>query len=695
MVAITDMVDFDTKGKVAVLTVDNPPVNALSQGVREGLNNGLKMAMDDSAIGAVVIVCRGRTFIAGADITEFGKPFKPPHSSEIFEKIESTDMPVIVAIHGNALGGGLEVSLTCHYRVAVASAKFGLPEVKLGLLPGGGGTQRLPRLVGPEKALEMIVGGAPIGSAEALEIGLIDEIVNGDLTDGAVAFAEKIVAEGRPLPLLSRKHEKVEAARGKPEIFANFRKSMARRIRGFDAPEACIQCVKAAVDKPFEEGINFEHEEFVKLMNGPQSAAQRFIFFAERQANKIPDVPKDTPEIPIGKVVVIGGGTMGGGISMNFANVGIPVTMIEVSREALDRGLGIIRRNYENTAKKGRISRQDVDDRMALISGSFCIEDVADADLVIEAVFENMDLKKEVFAKLDRFCKPGAILATNTSGLDVNEIAAVTGRPESVIGLHFFSPANVMRLIEVVRGEKTAKNVIATAMAMSKRIGKVAVLVGVCPYFVGNRMLHGRGREAGKLLLEGALPHQVDKVLFDFGFPMGQFAMADMAGLDIGWKKETSNSETIRDVLCEMDRRGQKTSAGFYDYDPGSRIPKPSPVVEKVLREFSEKAGLLQREFSDEEILARCIYPMINEGAKILEEGIAIRPGDIDVIWVTGYGWPVYRGGPMYYADQLGLDKVLAAIREFEAQAGEEWKPAGLLVKLAEAGKGFKDFTPY
>ena len=464
-------------------------------------------------------------------------------------------------------------------------------------------------------------------------------------------------------------------------------------MRGFEAPEACIQTIEAAVNLPFDEGIKRERELFAGLMSGQQSAAQRYFFFAEREAQKIPDVPRDTPQIEINKAAVIGGGTMGGGISMNFANAGIPVTMVEVSDEALERGLAIIRGNYENSAKRGRMTMEQVEERMALVSGVTSKAEIGDADIVIEAVFENMDLKKENFAELDGIMKDGAILASNTSALNVNEIASATKRPEAVIGTHFFSPANVMKLVEVVRGDATSKEVIATCMALSKRIAKVPVLCGVCHGFIGNRMLYGRSRESQKLILEGALPQQVDKVLFDFGFPMGPFAMSDLAGLDIGWSKETSSSSTIREMLCELDRRGQKTSAGYYDYGEGSRVAQPSDVVQKIIEDFSAKQQITRREVTDEEIMARCLYPMVNEGAKILEEGIAIRASDIDVVWIYGYGWPIYRGGPMFWADAIGLDKIVAQMKEYQSAQGDDWQPAALLEELAAAGKGFKDWS--
>jgi 3-hydroxyacyl-CoA dehydrogenase len=583
------------------------------------------------------------------------------------------------------------VALVCHYRVAVPSAKCGLPEVNLGLLPGAGGTQRLPRIVGPEKALEMVTSGVHVRAKDALDMGLVDELVaEGELRDGALAFARKVLAEKRPLKKVREMNGKVEAARGKPEIFADFRKANARKFRGFQAPESNIRCIEAAVNLPFDEGMRTERALFLELMNGVQSAAQRYYFFVSRQVWNIPDVPADTPTIAVNKVGIIGAGTMGGGIAMNFLNAGMPVTMVETKQEALDRGIATIRKNYENTAKKGRLTTADVEKRMALLKGSLALEDLADVDLVIEAIFENMDVKKEVFGKLDNIVRPGAILASNTSALDLNEIASATKRPEAVIGLHFFSPANVMKLLEVVRGAKTSKPVIATAMQLAKKIGKIAALVGVCPGFVGNRILAQRQREAGKLILEGPMPWDVDRILYDFGFPMGPFAMSDLAGLDLGWIKEKSTSSTLREILCEMDRRGQKTGAGFYDYDE-KRNARPSPVVEQIIRDFAAKKGKTSRAVSDAEILERCIYPMINEGAKILEEGMAIRASDIDVVWVNGYGWPVYRGGPMFYADTIGLDKVLAKMQEFQAAYGDDFKPAKLLIDLVAQGKKFKD----
>jgi 3-hydroxyacyl-CoA dehydrogenase len=688
---INPVVALARDGEIAVLTVDSPPVNALSAQVREGIVEGIRQTDADPGIKAVVLHCAGRTFFAGADISEFGKPPKQPMLPEVVDIIEASSKPVVAALHGTALGGGLETALACHYRVAVPSAKCGFPEVKLGLLPGAGGTQRLPRLVGAERALELVTSGSQISAKAAQEMGIVDEVVDENgLLGSAIAFARKVVAENRPLKKVRDLDDKIAAARGKPEIFDAFRKANARKFRGFQAPEYNIRCVEAAVNLPFDEGIKLERQLFQELVSGEQSAAQRHVFFAERQVWKIPDISDDTPTLPVKKVGIIGAGTMGGGISMNFANAGLPVTIVEAKPDALERGLGVIRRNYDSTAKKGRMSAEDVERRMELLTGSLNLEDLADCDLIIEAVFENMAIKKEIFTKLDAIAKPGAILATNTSYLNVNEIAAMTKRPEYVLGMHFFSPANIMRLLEVVRGEKTDKRVIATAMQLGRKIGKIAVLVGVCHGFVGNRMLEPRQREANRLVLEGAMPWDVDRVLYEFGFPMGPFAMADLAGLDIGWSRETSKGETVREILCEQDRRGQKTGAGFYDYDE-NRNAKPSGLVEQIILDLSAKKGITRRTISDQEILERCVYSMVNEGAKILEEGIAIRSSDIDIVWINGYGWPVYRGGPMFYGEQIGLGKVLERLRDYEAKLGPEFKPSALMERLVAEGKGFRD----
>ncbi|MGI9643677.1 MAG: 3-hydroxyacyl-CoA dehydrogenase NAD-binding domain-containing protein [Ilumatobacteraceae bacterium] len=690
MTQITETVRLERRGEIALVIIDNPPVNALSHHVRQGILDGVGQAEQSDAT-AIVLICDGRTFIAGADITEFSQAPKPPSLQDTQAVMENCSKPVVAAIHGTALGGGLEVALCAHFRVAVAGAQFGLPEVKLGLLPGAGGTQRLPRVTGVPQALQMTSSGNPIGADAALECGLVDEIVD-ELEAGAVAFAERVVAEGRPLTRIRDRDDKLAGA--DEQLFADFRASIARKTRGFLAPEYNVRCIEAAVNLPFDDGLAVERELFTELITGTQSQAQQYYFFAERAANKIPDVPRDTAKIPIESAGVLGAGTMGGGISMNFANAGIPVTMVERNQDALDRGLAVIRKNYERTASRGGITAEDVETRMALITPSLTIDDFGGADIVIEAVFENMDLKKSVFTDLDRICKPGAILASNTSALNIDEIASVTSRPESVIGLHFFSPANVMKLLEVVRGDATSNEVIATCMAMAKTISKVPVLCRVCHGFIGNRMLFMRGIEAEKMILEGATPAQVDRVIFDYGFPMGPFAMSDLAGLDIGWNEETSSSSTVREVLCENGRRGQKNGSGYYTYDPETRAATPDAEVEQLIRDFAASKGIEQREVSDQEILERCLYPMINEGAKILDEGIAIRGSDIDVVWINGYGWPLYTGGPMYWADTVGLDEVALKIRHYaEMLGGAHWQPSPLLEKLAADGARLASYS--
>jgi 3-hydroxyacyl-CoA dehydrogenase len=692
MAAINSVTILTQVDGIGVIVINSPPVNALSAAVREGVFNAMQMAVADPSVNAIVLRCDGSTFFAGADITEFGKPRSGVSLPQVLQAIERSTKPVIAAIHGTALGGGLEVALVCHHRIAVPSATLGLPEVNIGLVPGAGGTQRLPRLIGVQAALDMMCSGSPMKAADGLKQGLLEALVpEGELAEAAVSFAKNVVAQNRPLRQVRELTDKIEAARGHPEIFSEFRCTNAKKFRGFAAPECVIQCVEAAVSLPFEEGLALEHKLFIELMHGEQSAAQRYYFFASRQAWNIPGIGKDITTLPIQSVGVLGAGTMGTGIAMNFLNAGIPVTLVEAQQAALDRGLRTIRANYDSTAKKGRLTEAEVERRMALLSASLELASLANADLVIEAVFENLEVKKDIFSKLDGIAKAGAILASNTSALDLNDIASATSRPESVIGLHFFSPANVMKLLEIVRGEKTSDPVVATAMQLARKIGKVAVLVGVCPGFVGNRMLFKRQREANQLILEGAMPWDVDRTLYDFGFPMGPFAMADLAGLDLGWTKERSTGATVREVLCEMDRRGQKNGAGFYDYDD-QRKATPSPVVEQVIRDFAAKQGIATRAISSDEILARCLYPMVNEGAKILEEGIALRASDIDVVWVNGYGWPVYRGGPMHYADQVGLPQILAKLKEFEQRWGEQFKPAQLLEDLVASGKKFSDF---
>ena len=640
---------------VLVIIVNNPPVNALSWHVRQGLKDGVEEALSDPAIKAAVIRCDGTTFIAGADITEFGKAMQGPDLNTTFNTMEMASKPIIAAIHGTALGGGLETTLCCHYRIAVPSAKLGVPEVKLGLLPGAGGTQRLPRLVGVEAAAMMTSGGDPIPATKAKEMGLVDALASEDtLAADAIAFARTMIAQGpratRNLPV-----------KGDASAIEGIKAANARKWKGFDAPFANLACVEAATRLPFEEGLAFERTEFMKLMMGSQSAAQRHMFFAERQAAKIDGLAKDLPLRPIKRVGVIGAGTMGGGISMNFLAKGIPVTIVEMVQENLDRGVSVIRKNYEASAAKGRFTAEQVEAMMGALTPTLSLDDLADCDMVIEAVYESMDVKKEVFGKLDTICKPGAILASNTSYLNVDEIASATSRPHDVLGMHFFSPANVMKLLEVVRGEKTADDALATAMAIGKKIGKVAVVAGVCPGFIGNRMLSQRQIPANQLLMEGATPAQIDKVHTDFGMPMGPFQMSDLAGIDIGWHRDPTKVETIRDALCAAGRFGQKNGKGFYDYDE-KRNATPSPEALAIIEEFRSKSNLPKRDISDQEIIERTLYPMVNEGYKILEEGKAQRASDIDVVWIYGYGWPVYRGGPMFWGDLEGAGKIVEAL---------------------------------
>ena len=673
-------------GDVLIIESNNPPVNALSAAVRQGLVDAIEQAEADDSVKAVVIACEGQTFFAGADITEFGKPPVMPWLPQVVDRIEECIKPVVAAIHGTALGGGLEVALGCHYRVAVPSAKLGTPEVKLGLLPGAGGTQRLPRVAGVDKALAMTATGIPIGAREAFDCGLVDRLVEGELLPHAVAYAEE-VRDIRPLPRSSERQDRVENV--DPAVFDEFRKANARKFKGFDAPEANVRAVRAATEKPYSEGVIEERKLFMELMTGAQAKALQYFFFAERKAAKIEGLPEDVKPRDIRRVGVIGAGTMGGGISMNFLSAGIPVTIVEMSQEALDRGTGVIAGNYEASAAKGRLTQEQVSTAMGHLTPTLDFAALADCDLIIEAVYENMEVKKDVFGKLDRIARPGAILASNTSYLNIDEIAASTSRPGDVVGMHFFSPANIMKLLEVVRGAKTAPDVLLTVMQIGKRIKKVPVVAGVCHGFIGNRMLMPRQIEATKLLLEGATPEQVDKVHVDFGMPMGPFQMADLAGVDIGWHRDPSRVENIRDALCAIERWGQKKGAGFYDYDE-KRRPTPSPIVQQIIEDFAARQGVERREIGDQEIVERTIYPMVNEGAKILEEGMAQRASDIDVVWVYGYGWPVYKGGPMYWADNIeGLTKIVAGLRQQEARMKPDFAFSKLLLEKAEKGEKF------
>lgn len=670
-------VNTERHGDILVAMADNPPVNALSASVRLGLKAAIEEAAADDSVRAIVIACAGKTFFAGADITEFTKPPVEPLLPQLVGMIEASDKPVVAAIHGTALGGGCEVAIGSHYRIAVPSAKLGTPEVKLGLLPGAGGTQRLPRLAGVATALELVAKGDPISASKAKEAGIVDRLATeGNLLEEAIAFARE-VADIRPQPRTSEKSVSPD-----PEAVAAFEKANARRFRGYEAPAANIACVVKASETPFAEGIAFERQQFMKLMFSVQSAAQRHIFFAERKASKIDGIAEDIALRPIKRIGVIGAGTMGGGIAMNFLSAGIPVTIVEMQQDALDRGVGIIRKNYEATAAKGRMKPEQVEAAMGLLTPTLSLDDLADVDLVIEAVYEEMSVKQDIFGKLDRICKPGAILASNTSYLDVNVIAAATKRPQDVLGLHFFSPANVMKLLEIVRGDATADDVLATAMALSKKIRKVAVVAGVCHGFIGNRMLEPRQVEAMKLLMEGATPEQVDRVHVEFGMPMGPFQMADLAGVDIGWHRDPSRIENIRDALAAEGRWGQKKGVGFYDYDD-KRQASNSPRVAEIIDDFRTKTNTPQREITDEEIMERTLYPIVNEGAKILAEGKAQRASDIDVVWIYGYGWPPYRGGPMFWADTEGAKKIVVGLEK------HGFDIAPLLREKAETGGRF------
>ncbi len=694
-----DVVNYSREGDIAFITIDNPPVNALAIAVRRGIQACVRQFAADADAQAAVLICDGRTFIAGADITEFDKPREAPWLPKVIEEMEACPKIIVAAIHGTALGGGLETAMGCHYRCAVKSAKLGLPEVTLGLLPGATGTQRLPRLIGPKDALDVMVTGKPMAAQVAFDRGAVDELLEGDdLKAGAAAYAMKLLDMGVGPRRISEMQ--VEASGIDDGFFDDYRKSIARQTRGFLAPEQIVKCVEAAVSMPYADAVEREGELFMECMTSTHSAAQRHLFFAERAANKVADVPKDTPLRDVKKVAVLGGGTMGGGIAMNFANVGIPVVMKEIDQGALDRGLGIVRRNYEATVKKGRMSEADLDKCMGLISGTTDYGGVGDADLIVEAVFENMALKKEIFGELDKVAKPGAILASNTSTLDIDAIAAATNRAEDVIGWHFFAPANVMTLLEIVRGAETAKDVIATSMAMAKTIRKTAVLVRVCFGFVGNRMFFPYVREAQRMVLEGVPADRIDQVAFDWGWAMGPNAVTDLSGLDVldkvnnEWPDKPDDPAYCRVItkLVEQGQFGQKTGIGMFKYE--GRKATPNPLVAELARSEAEVLGIPQIDVSDDEIIERLMYSMINEGALILEEGIAARPSDIDVVYAHGYGLPRYRGGPMHYADAVGVDKVKGAIDKYRDRYGAQyWTAAPLLVELAGAGQSFAQWA--
>ncbi len=687
---------YREQGDIAVITLNNPPVNGLGYETRKGIVDGIHRANDNDAIKAIVMVGDGKGFSGGADIREFNTPkaLQEPWLQTVIRIVEDSGKPVIAAIHGVAMGGGLELALGCHYRVAVAGAQIALPEVKLGILPGAGGTQRLPRVLGLEPALNMIISGNPVMSEKLANTRLFDQMIQGDLIEGAIAFAKKM-ADARPLPKVRDIKIKYPNADG----YLQFARNTVRTVAGpFPAPLKCVEAVAAAVSKKFDDGLKVERDLFLELVQTTESKALRHAFFGERAASKIPDVPADTPLRPVRAAAVIGAGTMGGGIAMNFANAGIPVKVLEAKQEALDKGLSTIRKNYENSMKKGKLTQEQLEKRMGLISGTMSYEDIGQADIVIEAVFEDMGVKETVFKKLDEVMKPGAILASNTSTLDVDKIAAFTKRPQDVIGTHFFSPANVMKLLEIVRGAKTAKDVLATTMALAKTIRKTGVVSGVCDGFIGNRMVEQYIRQAGFLLEEGCLPEQVDKAIEKFGFAMGPFRMSDLAGNDIGWyirkrryveKPEVTYSK-VADLLCEKGRFGQKTSAGWYDYKPGDRKAYPSEEVNQMIVAHSKDLGIERRKISDLEIIERLVYALVNEGALILEEGIALRASDIDMVYLTGYGFPLFRGGPMFYADTVGLSNVLMAMHRYaKGRHPEAWVPAPLLSKLAAENKTF------
>ncbi|WP_174290940.1 3-hydroxyacyl-CoA dehydrogenase NAD-binding domain-containing protein [Sphingomonas bacterium] len=685
---MTSVATFAVEDGIGILTIDYPPVNALGAAVRQGLDQGFHTFDADPAVKAIVLICAGRTFFAGADIAELGKPLAEPDLGAVFEILDGGGKPVIAAIHGTALGGGYELALACHHRIAVPSARVGLPEVKLGLLPGAGGTQRLPRIVGAEVALDLITSGRPVGAPEALQLGMIDALATeGRLREDAIAFARGIVAEALPLRRVRDRDDKLLPARGDPDLFDAFLTRNARAFRGLKAPASIVEAVRAAVTLPFDQGLKREADLLDPLLVSTESLAQRYAFFAERETSKIPDIASATPTLPVRNVGVIGAGTMGGGIAMNFLNVGLPVTIVETAQDALDRGVATIRRNYEATARKGRLTADQVEQRMALLRPTLDMAALGEADLVIEAVYESMEVKRAVFARLDAIANPDAILASNTSFLDLDAIAAVTKRPERVIGLHFFSPANVMRLLEVVRGEKTDPAVVVTAMKLARTIGKVPVLARVCHGFIANRLMTPRGEQAEALLLEGPAADAIDRVMTDYGFPMGPFQLDDLVGLDVLGRDATER--TLRGDLVALGRLGQKGGGGFYDYD-AQRNVTPSPIAAKAISDFRELKGMADGGAQDADaILARLLYPVVNEGAKILEEGIALRASDIDMAAILGYGWPVQTGGPMLWADTIGLPAIVATLREYEAAHGEAFRPAALLERLAAEGGRF------
>ena len=680
------------EGRIAVVSVDNPPVNATRQEVRAGLMAAFTGLRSDQKIDAAVLICAGRTFIAGADLTEFDKPPMPPSNVELIAVIEALQLPVVAAVHGTALGAGLEIAMGCHHRIATRAARFGLPEIKLGLIPGSGGTQRLPRLVGMEMALEMILTGETVGAKDALASGLVDAVTDGDLASAAIEFASDLARRGKPVAVRDR-DDKIASLRGDPAAFDTLAARFQKRAQGLDAPAAALAALRSNLSMSIDEALVQERNSFQRLRQGPQSKAHRHIFFAEREASKVLDMPAGLKPREISRAAVIGAGTMGGGIAMCFANAGIGVVLIDVKPEALARGFDAIAKNYKASVSRGGLTSDEAERRLKRIEGASDLPAIADADIVIEAVFEDMAVKKTVFAEIDRYAKAGALLATNTSYLNPNVIAESVRRPEAVVGMHFFSPANVMRLVEVVRGEKTSYEALATAMALVKKLGKVPVVTGVCHGFVGNRMLRPRSVEAERLLLEGAMPHEIDATLLEFGFPMGPFAMADLAGLDISWgmRKSQGLRAEIADALCVAGQYGQKTGKGFYVYNAGSRAGVRNPEVEQMIVEASRRLGIDRRIIDKQEIIERLVFPIVNEGARVLAEGIVQRPGDIDVVWTYGYGWPAWRGGPMHYADETGLAHICERLTQFSALTGDpQLAPAPLLKELVSSGRTFR-----
>ena len=693
-------VHYEVRDNIALMTIDNPPVNPLSSGVRQGLSDGVAKALADDAVAAIVLTGAGRAFIAGADISEFGGKAEGPSLLDCLDIMDNCSKPIVAAINGTAFGGGLEVALCCHYRVIAPNAQVGLPEVKLGLLPGAGGTQRLPRLIGAEKALAFMVSGDPIAGPAAVTMGIADAVAEQDVVESAMDFTRNIIAKGSPLRRIRDEEGVVAQDRDKPEVFDNARKAAARKMRKRFAPEMIVQCVEAAVNLgDFDAGLAVERENFVKCLEHPQRASLIHMFFSEREVAKIPDISKDIEAKPINSAAVIGCGTMGGGIAMSFLNANIPVTSLEMSDEALEKGFGVIKKNYDIQVQRGRMSADELDHRMSLLSGTTDYADLGQADVIIEAIYENIDVKIEAFKKMDAVAKPGAILASNTSALDIDKMAEATERPEDVIGLHFFSPANVMRLLEIVRGGKTSKEVIASSMKLGRQLKKVAVLSGNAPGFIGNRILAGYTRQAGEIILQGATPYQVDNVLLNFGMPMGPFQMNDLVGLDLSWRarklsgmkpEDIPITARVADKLCEKERFGQKTSRGFYIYPEGSRAGQADPEVVALVEETSAELGIERRPIDDDEVLKRCLYPIINEGARVLEDGIALRPCDIDIVYINGYGFPEVTGGPMFWADQIGLDNILSDIKRFQQEyGGAVWEPAPLLERLVAEGKTF------